>query len=125
VNFFKIFAVMQLFAYIPIVLVGISAIVIVRRRRDLYEGSPAQWRIGGVEVLPVAGVVCTLVGAFSIALVLWFHTNLGVVGQYYDWVIAAPFIVFAVAGIWWLAARSIRRGEGVDLDLVYKAIPPD
>ena len=124
-NFFKIFAVMQLFAYVPIILVGISAVLIKRRRPDLYVGSPAQWRIGGIEVLPVAGALCALVGAFACALVYYFHENLGVTGGYFMAVIIAPFVVFGIALGWWLVARSIRKSEGIDLDLVYKAIPPD
>ena len=124
-DFFKIFAVMQLFAYIPVMLVGISALVMKWRRPDLYEGSAAQWKIGGVEVLPVAGLLCALVGAFSIGLIMYFHKNIGIVHTYYKLMIAAPFVVLAVAFVWWFAARTIRRSEGIDLDLVYKAIPPD
>ena len=56
-NFFKAFAIMQVFAYIPIVFVGVSAFVIKRRRPDLYDGSAAQWRVGGIEVLPVVGLL--------------------------------------------------------------------
>lgn len=124
-NFFRIFAVMQLFAYIPVLLVGISAVVMKRRRPDLYVGSPAQWRLGGVEVLPVVGAICALVGAFAIALVLYFHVNLGLTGAYYVGLIVGPFGVAAIALVWWLAARSFQAQRGIDLDLAYKAIPPD
>ncbi len=124
-NFFKIFAIMQFFAYIPIAVMGISAIVMKRRRPDLYEGSPAQWRIGGVEVLPIAGVFALLWACFAIFLVLYFHTNLGLVGGYYTATYVAPLVVWAVAGLWWYLARAVRRHQGVDLDLAYRAIPPD
>jgi amino acid transporter len=124
-NFFKIFAIMQFFAYIPIAVMGISAILMKRRRRDLYEGSPAQWRIGGVEVLPIAGVFALLWACFAIFLVFYFHKNLGLVGGYYTATYVAPLAVWAFAGLWWYLARAVRRRQGVDLDLVYKAIPPD
>ena len=124
-NFFKIFAIMQVFAYIPIVLVGISAVVIKRRRPDLYEGSAGQWKVGGVEVLPLAGFLSILTGSFALALVYYFHENLGLTGGYYTATILAPVIVLVAAAAWYLVARSIASGQGVDLDLTYKAIPPD
>ena len=124
-DFFKIFAVMQLFAYIPVMLVGLSALVMKWRRPDLYEGSPAQWKLAGVEVLPVAGLMCALVGAFSIGLIMYFHKNIGISGTYYTLMIIAPFVVLGVALVWWLVARWVRKSEGIDLALVYKSIPPD
>lgn len=124
-NFFKIFAIMQFFAYIPIVLFGLSALIMRRRRADLYVGSPAQWRIGGVDVLPLAGLGATLWGLFAIFLVFYFHKNLGLVGGYYTATYIAPFVVWAAAVLWWYTARTVRRREGIDLDLAYRAIPPD
>ncbi len=124
-NFFKIFAIMQFFAYIPIAVMGVSAILMKWRRRDLYEGSPAQWRIAGIEVLPIAGVFALAWSAFAIFLVFYFHTNLGLVGGYYTATYIAPFAVWAFAFAWWYVARVVRRSQGVDLDLAYKTIPPD
>ena len=51
--------------------------IIKRRRPDLYKGSSAEWRLGGVEVLPVIGCVCALVGASAIFLLFYFADNLG------------------------------------------------
>jgi amino acid transporter len=124
-NFFKIFAIMQFFAYIPIAVMGISAMVFKWRRPDLYEGSPAQWRAGGVEVLPIAGALALVWACFAIFLVFYFHVNLGLVGGYYTATYIAPFAVWAVAGVWWYVARAVRLRQGVDLGLAYRVIPPD
>ena len=124
-NFFKIFAIMQVFAYIPIVFVGVSAMLIKRRRPDLYEGSAGQWRVAGIEILPVVGVLSILAGVFSLGLVYYFHVNLGLVGGYYTLTLLAPVIVLVAALVWYMAARSVGSREGVDLALAYKAIPPD
>ena len=124
-NFFKTFAIMQVFAYIPIVMVGVSALVIKWRRPDLYNGSAAQWKVAGIEVLPVAGFLSICTGSFALALVYYFHENLGLTGGYYTLTILAPVIVLVAAAVWFLGARSIASGHGVDLDLAYKAIPPD
>ena len=52
-NFFQYFAIAAVSAYPSLVLVGITATLIKRRRPDLYMGSSAEWRVGGIEVLPV------------------------------------------------------------------------
>jgi basic amino acid/polyamine antiporter, APA family len=124
-NFFKIFAIMQVFAYIPIVFVGLSALLMKHRRPDLYAGSAAQWRVLGIEVLPVVGALSILVGCFSLALVYYFHRNLGLLGGYYTATILAPVIVLVVAGIWFFGVRAFRLRQGIDISLTYKAIPPD
>jgi hypothetical protein len=33
--------------------------------------------------------------------------------------------MFVLGAVWWTVARAVRRGQGVDMDLVYKTIPPD
>lgn len=131
-NFFEVFAIMVLFAYAPLVLCGISAMVMKRRRPDLYKGSPADWRLGGVEVLPVAGFFCTFVGCAAVFLALYFHTEVGIsdntaiFGQsYFHLAMIAPILVLVVASAWYWIARSVRRAQGIDLDLAYKTIPPD
>ena len=55
-NFFQYFAIAAVSAYPSLVLVGITATLIKRRRPDLYKGSSAEWRLGGIEVLPIFGV---------------------------------------------------------------------
>jgi APA family basic amino acid/polyamine antiporter len=124
-KFFAKFAIMQVFAYIPIVLVGLSAVLMKSRRPDLYEGSAAQWKVGGIEMLPVCGAFSMFTGLFSMALVYYFHENLGLLHNYYYATILAPAIVLVVAAIWYTVAKSVVRGEGVNLDLTYRAIPPD
>lgn len=128
-NFFRVFAIMQLYAYIPIVLVGIAAVVMPRRRPDLFKGSPADWRPAGIPVLQVFGAISVLVGAFAIFLVIHFHTNLGLTNAggfpYYTFTWLSPLIVMAVGAAWYYIARSMRRSQGVDLELAYKQIPPD
>jgi basic amino acid/polyamine antiporter, APA family len=124
-KFFAKFAIMQVFAYIPIVLVGLSAVLMKARRPDLYDGSAADWRPGGIPMLPLCGALSIFTGLFSMGLVFYFHENLGLLGNYYRATILSPLIVLVVAAVWYAVAKSIVRSEGVDLDLTYKAIPPD
>lgn len=129
-NFFRVFAVMQLYAYIPIVLVGIAAVLMPIRRPDLFRGSAADWRVGGIPVLQAAGAVCAVVGVFAIYLVIRFHTNLGLTNTsggfpYFTFTWLSPLIVFTVGGAWYFIARGVRSSQGVNLDLAYQQIPPD
>ena len=122
-NFFQYFAIAAVSAYPSLVLVGITATIIKRRRPDLYKGSSAEWRVGGVEVLPVFGVLCALVGAAAIALLFIFHKEVGL--QYTTETAIYLVAMFAIGAIWWAVARSMRRGQGIDLSLAYKEIPPE
>jgi amino acid transporter len=122
-NFFQYFAIAAVSAYPSLVLVGITATLIKRRRPDLYVGSSAEWRLGGIEVLPVVGAICSLVGAAAITLLFVYHTEVGL--QYTTATAIYLVGMFAVGAIWWHVARAMRRGQGVDLALAYKEIPPE
>jgi APA family basic amino acid/polyamine antiporter len=121
-SFFKVLGIMLLLSFVPMIFVGMAAIAVKRRRADLYKGSPAEWRIAGIEVLPVAGAGCLIVGVAAIATALYFHKELG----FNLWVAGGlPFGIMAFGLAWYAVARVIRRKRGVDLDLVYKTIPPE
>ena len=122
-NFFQYFAIAAVSAYPSLVLVGITATLIKRRRPDLYVGSSAEWRLGGIEGLPVVGAICSLVGAAAITLLFVYHTEVGL--QYTTATAIYLVGMFAVGAIWWHVARAMRRGQGVDLALAYKEIPPE
>jgi APA family basic amino acid/polyamine antiporter len=122
-KFFAVVGVNTVFSFFSIVLVGVSAAIIKWRRPDLYNGSPAEWRLGGIEVLPIVGVVCAAVGALGVFLGFYFHTELGIV--YFHGMIVASIGVFVLAGVWWLLAGAIRRSQGLDLSAAYRSIPPE
>jgi amino acid transporter len=122
-NFFQYFAIAAVSAYPSLVLIGITATLIKRRRPELYRGTSAEWRLGGVEVLPLVGVLCSLVGAGAIFLLFYFHTN---VGLRYTTETAIYLVgMFVVGAAWWFGVREYRRRRGVDIGLAYKTIPPD
>lgn len=131
-NFFAALSVSALYNFFPIGLVGVSAFLFKRRQAALYKGSPAEWRIFGIEVLPVVGVGTLLSAIFLIFLALHFHTNIGlqdadaIAGlSYFQLAWITPLIVFAAAAIWFYIVRHVRRSHGVDIALAYKMIPPD
>jgi hypothetical protein len=89
----------------------------------LYKGSSAEWRIAGVEVLPITGFICSVVGAVAIFLLFYFADNLGLAKTKETGVYLVG--MFVLGAVWWTVARTVRRGQGVDMDIVYKTIPPD
>ncbi len=121
-SFFEVLGIMLLLSFVPMVFVGIAAVAVKYRRPDLYKGSPAEWRVGGVEVLPVAGVGCFLVGVVAIGTALYFHKELA----FSLWQAAAlPVAILAFGAVWYAAARVLRRKQGIELDLAYSTIPPE
>ncbi len=122
-NFFQYFAIAAVSAYPSLILIGIAATLIKRRRPDLYKGSSAEWRLGGIEVLPVFGVLCSLVGAAAIALLFIYHTEVGL--QYTTETAIYLVAMFAVGAAWYAIARSMRSKQGINIDLAYKEIPPE
>jgi amino acid transporter len=119
-----IITIISYFPFIALFFVGVSAIIFSSRRPDLYRGSPADWHPGGIPVLPIAGVITSALAVFSIYLVFRFQTQTGLSANP---LAAALSPVGLVLGgvVWWYIARAVRRRQGVDLDLLYKTIPPD
>jgi basic amino acid/polyamine antiporter, APA family len=123
-NAFQYIALNALYGYSSILLVGIAAAVVKWRRPELYRGSPAEWRLLGVEVLPIAGVGCAIAGAVAIALAVYFHTELGI--KYTSTALLVSIgLVFVFGAVWWWLARAVRKQQGIDLMLSYKTIPPE
>ena len=122
-SFSQIFLFIALFGYMPIFFVGMSALLMKWRRPDLYRGSAADWRLGGVEVLPIVGALCTFIGAALLFMTLYFHEALGITR--FHLAEEMVVVVFIAAAVWLYVARLVRRRQGIDLSLAYKVIPPE
>jgi amino acid transporter len=113
-----------LFGYLTPLVCGVAAAVMPRRRPELFKGTPADWRrIGGLPVIVIVGTLCTITTAFLIFLILYFPKQLGV--KSVAEAVSAPFGVLVFVFVWYYAAKAIQRRRGIDLDLVYRTIPPD
>ncbi len=112
-----------LFGYLTPLVCGVAAALMPARRPELFKGTPADWRIGGVQVIVIVGALCTLTTAFLIFLILDFAKPLGV--KNVAEAVSAPVGVLVFVFVWYYAAKAIQRRRGIDLDLVYRTIPPD
>jgi amino acid transporter len=122
-NFASFFALLALLSYVSPLFTGVAAIYMYSRRRDLYDGSPADWRLRGVPVLPVAGAVCVVVNAFVIGIALYFHTEIGLTSLWKA--IGYPVGIVAFGIIYYYGVRAVRRRRGYDISLTFSTIPPD
>jgi amino acid transporter len=122
-SFLTLFSYLVLFGYFTITIVGLAAVVMSRRLPDLYKNSPADWRIGGIPVLPVVGAITVVINVFMIVLGLWFHTSIGLPH------VITPILVLsgtALAGVlFYYVAKAVQAQRGVDIALAYKTIPPE
>jgi basic amino acid/polyamine antiporter, APA family len=101
-----------------------AAILLPYRRPELFATAPdyVQRRIGGVPVITLLGVGNLIL--FSMVLYSAFKLPAfsGPTGS--DAVI---FVigVYLAGVVWYLAARAIQKRRGIDLDLLYREIPPE
>ncbi len=109
-----------------IVIVGVAAIAFPRRRPDLYQSSPANVQFLGVPVLyivaPLSIVVmlfltwCTV--AFPALALAGSSSNLWQIPAFMGMIVVVGLVIF-------YGAKFIRKSQGIDIDLVYRELPPE
>lgn len=114
-------------SFVVILVVGIAATVMSRRRRDLFEGSPADWSVAGVPVLMLAGTLSIIVVGIFIIVPFFYQQQVGLaIRPWLPWATAiTPVALIAIGVVWWYIAKAVNKSKGIDLDLIYKTIPPD
>ena len=107
-------------------IVSVAAFVLPNRRPELYEGSPANISLLGIPVLKIVAPLSFAVVAF-LTWEAWHYPALALSGNPdHRWYIIAFMggIVAVGLGIYYIA-RAVRRSQGVDIELVYRELPPD
>jgi APA family basic amino acid/polyamine antiporter len=110
-----------------VVIVGIAALVFPSRRPDLYKASPANVRFLGIPVLYIVSPLSILVMLFLTWCTL-AYPELALGGDFNAnwWQIPAFMGMIVVVGlVVYFGAKLIRRGQGIDVDLVYRELPPE
>jgi APA family basic amino acid/polyamine antiporter len=109
-----------------VVIVGVAAIAFPSRRPDLYRASPANVRFAGVPVLYIVAPLAILVMLFLVYLTVTYPA-LALAGKPENlWQIPAFMGMIVVIGLaLYYGAKMVRRGQGVDVDLVYRELPPE
>lgn len=101
-----------------------AAILLPYRRRDLFEQAPeaVKRKIGGIPVMTLLGVGNLVL--FTLILIASFDTP-AFSGPTSGRAIAFVVGIYASGVVLYFISREIQRRRGVNLDLLYKEIPPE
>lgn len=115
------------------ILTSVAAIVFPYRKRELFEGSPVAWRLAGIPVISIVGVL-----SLAACLVMeWIFlsdplSGIGVLAQSpspsYGQALGLLFInaaIFISGLAIYFIAKWVQRGRGVDVSLAFTEIPVD
>src|SRR5439155_14614833 len=106
-------------------IVSIAAFVFPDRRPDLYQASPANVKWMGVPVLKIVAPLSFLVMTFLVWETLKY-LPLAVFVPEHRWYVPAFMAGTAAFGLLvFYVAKFARRAQGIDVDLVYKELPPE
>lgn len=100
---------------------SIAAILFPFRRRELYESSPANIKLGRIPLMSLVGAA----NAIFMALFIyenWVDGALGSNSIQSVTLIASVLLISFIA--YWLI-RALRRRQGIEIDLLYREIPPE
>lgn len=109
-----------------VVIVGVAAILFATRRPDLYLASPANLKVAGIPVLYIVGPLSIAVMVF----LTWLTLQYPALALYGDsanawWVPTFIGGIIVVGLVVYFGAKYIRRSQGIDIDLVYRELPPE
>ncbi len=106
-------------------IVSVAAFTFPDRRPDLYRGSPANVTWFGIPALKILAPLSFLVVSFLTYLVLKYPPL--AIGKPDNWWWVPVFMgAIAVVGlVVYYGARMVRKSQGIDIDLVYKELPPE
>jgi amino acid transporter len=108
-----------------VVIVGFAAIAFPFRRPDLYQASPANWKFLGIPVLFIVAPLSIIVMLYLTWCTLAFPAlAIGTTANYW-WVPAFMGMIVVVGLVVFYVSKFVRRQQGIDIDLVYKELPPE
>jgi basic amino acid/polyamine antiporter, APA family len=106
-------------------IVCVAAFTFPERRPDLYQASPANIKWGGIPVLKIVAPLSFLVMAFLVYDVFKYPAL--AIGTYSHWWYVPAFMggTAAFGLLVYYVAKAVRRSQGIDVDLVYRELPPE
>ncbi len=108
-----------------VVIVSVAAFVFSSRRPDLYQASPANVTFAGLPVLKIVAPLSILVMVFLVYAVL-AYPPLALGSSDNAWWVPAFMLAIVIIGlVIFYGARAIRKSQGIDIDLVYRELPPE
>jgi APA family basic amino acid/polyamine antiporter len=118
----QVVAYTALIQLVPIGLVGIAAVIVPYVKKQLYRATATNRTFIGLPLMVIAGVGAIVTVAVN--FVIYFSEEYFALGDRMDFFLWL-FGTIGAGLVWYFVARLIRRNQGVDLDLVYREIPPE
>jgi len=91
------------------------------RTKPLFEASAVNWRLAGIPVMSICGVF----GLFYFTIGLYFMLTNDLLYLNSPQQLATTGLQFAIPLGIFVAARELRRRQGVPIDAAFRAIPPE
>jgi len=121
-SLFKVYVVAIVLALLPMMLMGISAMILPWRRRQLWESSVMNMRVGRVPVITIAGVFAFAAALFCLIIFLHYPG----LGLTHPWDAVKYLAILGAAAIVVYAIASYVRGkQGLSLAKATAEIPPE
>jgi amino acid transporter len=106
-------------------IVSVAAFMFPSRRPELYKASPANVNFLGIPVLKIVAPLSFLVMSFLVYLTLKYPA-LAIQKSSHWWYVPAFMGGTAAFGLAvYYIAKYVRRAQGINIDLVYKELPPE
>jgi APA family basic amino acid/polyamine antiporter len=121
VSFFTLLSLGVLAGVVTILTVSVAALAFPYRRPELYRNSPANISIVGIPVLSIAAVL-SIVVMIGLAYVVLSYPQLGIV-PWQGFAFMGSLVVLGL--LIYFIARAVRATQGINLDLIYRELPPE
>ncbi len=106
-------------------IVSVAAFTFPDRRPDLYRASPANLTWFGIPALKIVAPLSFLVVSFLTFLVLKYPALAIQQSGNWWWVPAFMGAIVVVGLLVYYGARYVRSTQGIEIDLVYRELPPE
>ncbi len=109
--------------FIAFLFVAVAAIVFPYRRKDLFAiaPSPSNKRVGGIPLISIVGVISFISSVIVIYALIKPVAN----GTFSTVLFEGIIPTFIVGAIIYGISYYVRKGQGIDLSLLQKEIPPE
>lgn len=120
-SFTTVLATTTLMLIVPMIFVGLSAMLLPFTKPDLWQASPVRGRFLGIPVMSLVGAAGFAASVFIFSI-FWIYKKLGLPAQH----TLIALIVLVVLGIvGYYGAVLVHRRRGIDIRLNYAEIPPE
>jgi APA family basic amino acid/polyamine antiporter len=102
----------------------LAATLFARRRKDLFESAPSatRYKIGGAYLITIAGAI-GFIGFVAIVIFTVLFPQIGYPVTPFN--IGFMMLVYLLGLVVYYGGKSYRKGQGIDIELAFKQIPPE